>query len=91
MRFWRDSKKMYGARAIRLDLALAGCDLIVKCCVDVAPDVQAGHLVRVLPEWRSEAVALMPSRSCAASDSGGVLAHNLIKRVSGSEEGSAGG
>jgi hypothetical protein len=89
---------MYGARAIRLDLALAGCDLIVKCCVDVAPDVQAGHLVRVLPEWRSEAVALtspgraaMPSRSCAASDSGGVLAHNLIKRVSGSEEGSAGG
>jgi len=36
------------------DWALAGCGLIMKSWVDVAPDVQAGRLVRVLPEWRSE-------------------------------------
>jgi DNA-binding transcriptional LysR family regulator len=36
------------------DWALAGCGLIMKSWVDVAPDVQAGRLVRVLTEWRSE-------------------------------------
>src|SRR5271157_1741738 len=35
------------------DWALAGCGLIMKSWVDVATDVQAGRLVRVLPEWRS--------------------------------------
>jgi LysR family transcriptional regulator, transcriptional activator for dmlA len=34
--------------------ALAGCGLIMKSWVDVAPDVHAGRLVRVLPDWRSE-------------------------------------
>ena len=46
------------------DWALAGCGLIMKSWVDVAPDVQAGRLVRVLTEWRSEPTpvcALFPS------------------------------
>ena len=46
------------------DWALAGCGLIMKSWVDVARDVQAGRLVRVLPGWRSEPTpicALFPS------------------------------
>jgi len=46
------------------DWALAGCGLIMKSRVDVARDVQAGRLVRVLPAWRSEPTpicALFPS------------------------------
>ncbi|HZZ24934.1 MAG TPA: LysR family transcriptional regulator [Roseiarcus sp.] len=46
------------------DWALAGCGLIMKSWVDVALDVRAGRLIRVLPEWRSEPTpvcALFPS------------------------------
>ena len=46
------------------DWALAGCGLIMKSWIDVARDVEAGRLVRVLPEWRSEPTpvyALFPS------------------------------
>jgi DNA-binding transcriptional LysR family regulator len=46
------------------DWALAGSGLIMKSWVDVARDVQAGRLVRVLPGWRSEPTpicALFPS------------------------------
>ena len=46
------------------DWALAGCGLIMKSWIDVAHDVQAGRLVRVLPEWRSGPApicALFPS------------------------------
>jgi LysR family transcriptional regulator, transcriptional activator for dmlA len=37
------------------DWALAGCGLIMKSWVDVAPDLATGRLVRVLPDWRSAA------------------------------------
>jgi DNA-binding transcriptional LysR family regulator len=46
------------------DWALAGSGLIMKSWVDVAGDVRAGRLVRVLPGWRSEPTpvcALFPS------------------------------
>jgi len=46
------------------DWALAGCGLIMKSWVDVEPDLRAGRLVRVLPEWRSDPApvcALFPS------------------------------
>jgi DNA-binding transcriptional LysR family regulator len=46
------------------DWALAGCGLIMKSWVDVAPDLRAGRLVRVLPEWSSDPApvcALFPS------------------------------
>jgi len=42
------------------DWALAGCGLIMKSWVDVEPDLRAGRLVRVLPEWRSD-----PAPVCA--------------------------
>src|SRR5579863_9336263 len=47
------------------DWALAGCGLIMKSWVDVALDVRAGRLVRVLPGWRSE-----PTTICALFASG---------------------
>jgi len=46
------------------DWALAGCGLVMKSWVDVEPDVRAGRLVHVLPEWRSDPApicALFPS------------------------------
>ncbi|MCW2238741.1 LysR family transcriptional regulator [Azospirillum canadense] len=46
------------------DWALAGCGLIMKSWVDVQADVLAGRLLRVLPDWRSDAApvcALFPS------------------------------
>jgi DNA-binding transcriptional LysR family regulator len=46
------------------DWALAGCGLVMKSWVDVEPDVHAGRLVHVLPEWRSDPApicALFPS------------------------------
>lgn len=46
------------------DWALAGCGLILKSWVDVEPDLRAGRLTRVLPEWRSDPApvcALFPS------------------------------
>lgn len=46
------------------DWALAGCGLIFKSWVDVEPDVRAGRLVLVLPQWRSDPApvcALFPS------------------------------
>ena len=46
------------------DWALAGCGVILKSWVDVAADVEAGRLVHVLPDWRSEPApicALFPS------------------------------
>jgi len=47
------------------DWALAGCGLIMKSWVDVEPDLRAGRLVRVLPEWRSD-----PAPVCALFPSG---------------------
>jgi DNA-binding transcriptional LysR family regulator len=49
---------------VAYDWALAGCGLIMKSWVDVEPDVRAGRLVRVLPDWRSDPApvcALFPS------------------------------
>jgi len=46
------------------DWALAGCGLIMKSWLDVAPDLRTGRLVHVLPEWRSDPApicALFPS------------------------------
>jgi DNA-binding transcriptional LysR family regulator len=46
------------------DWALAGCGLVMKSWVDVEPDLRAGRLVRVLPQWRSELApicVLLPS------------------------------
>jgi DNA-binding transcriptional LysR family regulator len=46
------------------DWALAGCGLVMKSWVDVEPDVHAGRLVHVLPEWCSDPApicALFPS------------------------------
>jgi DNA-binding transcriptional LysR family regulator len=40
------------------DWALAGCGLVMKSWVDVEPDLRAGRLVRVLPQWRSEAAPI---------------------------------
>ena len=37
-----------------LDWALAGCGLAMNSWVDVEPDLRAGRLVHVLPEWRSD-------------------------------------
>ncbi len=37
------------------DWALAGCGLIMKSWIDVAPDLKAGRLARVLPDWSSDA------------------------------------
>jgi DNA-binding transcriptional LysR family regulator len=42
------------------DWALAGCGLMMKSWVDVAPDLAAGRLIRVLPEWQSD-----PAPICA--------------------------
>jgi DNA-binding transcriptional LysR family regulator len=47
------------------DWALAGCGLVMKSWVDVEPDLRAGRLVRVLPEWRSE-----PAPICVLFPSG---------------------
>jgi DNA-binding transcriptional LysR family regulator len=49
---------------IALDWALAGCGLVMNSWVDVEPDLRAGRLVHVLPEWRSDPApvcALYPS------------------------------
>jgi DNA-binding transcriptional LysR family regulator len=49
---------------IALDWALAGCGLVMNSWVDVEPEVRAGRLVHVLPEWRSDPApvcALFPS------------------------------
>jgi DNA-binding transcriptional LysR family regulator len=49
---------------IALDWALAGCGLVMNSWVDVEPEVRAGLLVHVLPEWRSDSAsvcALFPS------------------------------
>lgn len=45
------------------DWAVGGCGLVIKSWVDVAGDLAAGRLVRVLPGWSSEAApvcALFP-------------------------------
>jgi DNA-binding transcriptional LysR family regulator len=47
------------------DWALAGCGLVMKSWVDVEPDLRAGRLVRVLPQWRSE-----PAPICVLFPSG---------------------
>jgi DNA-binding transcriptional LysR family regulator len=47
------------------DWALAGCGIVMKLWVDVAPDLRAGRLVQVLPDWRSD-----PAPVCALFPSG---------------------
>ncbi|HWS70154.1 MAG TPA: LysR family transcriptional regulator [Steroidobacteraceae bacterium] len=45
---------------VALDWALAGCGLAMNSWVDVEPNLRAGRLVHVLPEWHSE-----PAPVCA--------------------------
>jgi DNA-binding transcriptional LysR family regulator len=39
---------------VALDWALAGCGLVMNSWVDVEPELRAGRLVHVLPQWRSD-------------------------------------
>jgi DNA-binding transcriptional LysR family regulator len=65
---------------VAYDWALAGCGLVMKSWVDVASDLSAGRLVRVLPEWRSE-----PAPVCALFPSGRQLptrVHLFLESIS---------
>jgi DNA-binding transcriptional LysR family regulator len=57
---------------VALDWALAGCGLAMNSWVDVEPNLRAGRLVQVLPEWRSE-----PAPVCAVFP----VSHQLPGRV----------
>jgi len=57
---------------VALDWALAGCGLAMNSWVDVEPNLRAGRLVQVLPEWRSE-----PAPVCAVFPA----SHQLPARV----------
>lgn len=67
------------------DWALAGCGLILKSWVDVEPDVRAGRLIHVLPEWRSDPApvcALFPSNRQLPSRVR-VFLDAMVERLSG--------
>jgi DNA-binding transcriptional LysR family regulator len=59
-----DSRLCSNSGDVALDWALAGCGLVMKSWVDVKSHVRSGHLIHVLPGWRSELApvcALFPS------------------------------
>jgi DNA-binding transcriptional LysR family regulator len=67
-----DSRLRSSSGEVALDWALAGCGLAMNSWVDVEANLRAGHLVQVLPEWRSE-----PAPVCAVFPA----SHQLPARV----------